>query len=157
MACRVALVAEFRGPPPAPPPPFLFSHFLWWFFFMFFFCGFRISPHRWWGCLCLLLVSPYDLWSMSLTLHFGLAQHNFLRSLRVQLLLTFSETNLLDFSESASPAAPLAARGCMHHGTWFRSIGESHLHSKIKPFASQNLAIYIANSSHLHSKIKPFT
>ena len=27
----------------------------------------------------------------------------------MQLLLTFSETNLLDFSESASPAAPLAA------------------------------------------------
>ena len=63
---------------------------------------------------------------MSLTLHFGLAQHNFLRSLRVQLLLTFSETNLLDFSESASPAAPLAAEAACIMAPEFGVLGNGY-------------------------------
>ena len=44
----------------------------------------------------------------------------------MQLLLTFSETNLLDFSESASPAAPLAAEAAytMAPDLGVLSIGE---------------------------------
>ena len=63
---------------------------------------------------------------MSLTLHFGLAQHNFLRSLRVQLLLTFSETNLLDFSESAPPVAPLAAEAACIMAPDFGVLGNGY-------------------------------
>ena len=41
----------------------------------------------------------------------------------MQLLLTFSETNLLDFSESAPPVAPLAAEAARIMAPDFRVLG----------------------------------
>ena len=54
-----------------------------------------------------------------------LVQHNFLRSLRVQLL-TFSDTNSLDFSGSASPAAPLAAEAACTMAPDFGVLGTGY-------------------------------
>ena len=44
----------------------------------------------------------------------------------MQLLLTFSETNLLDFSESASPVAPLAAEAACIMAPDFGVLGNSY-------------------------------
>ena len=44
----------------------------------------------------------------------------------MQLLLTFSETNLLDFSESASPAAPLAAEAARIMASDFGVLGNGY-------------------------------
>ena len=44
----------------------------------------------------------------------------------MQLLLTFSETNLLDFSESASPAAPLAAEAACIMAPEFGVLGNGY-------------------------------
>ena len=104
---------SFNGPPPAPPPPFPSSFS---FFLLFMFSCFAVSA---WvstvgGVTCLnactrgVTIFDQRRWQSASCL----AKHIFLRSLRVQHVLTFSEPNLWKMFES------LLARLAPVFGVW---------------------------------------
>ena len=110
---------SFNGPPPAPPPPFPSSFS---FFLLFMFSCFAVSA---WvstvgGVTCLnactrgVTIFDQRRWQSASCL----AKHIFLRSLRVQHVLTFSEPNLWEMFES------LLARLAPVFGVWGMEIRE---------------------------------